>query len=212
MTFCSNCGLKLKVGMNFCPKCGKQVVVYSTVTRKTTSRKKTTTTKANNFNYAIIENFGVISQGLEFKLIYINKTLYDLRHWRQDGSMGIGVRFDIEFIKKILHAYYTTNGFAGYLRTGENYTLYKTSKIYCTIVSLPLDLQGWNIELNVIEWNDPGRLPIIVFDIREWSNNHVAPKKHHGIRLSEAEMRTLIGCFEKAVTKVDPNYMKQFRR
>jgi len=64
------------------------------------------------------------------------------------------------------------------------------------IVSVPSDSPEWNLELNLVSWNnrDPK------YDIRKWNNDH--SKSSKGLTLSEDELRLLFQKYSEVLEEV----------
>ena len=65
-----------------------------------------------------------------------------------------------------------------------------------TIVSIPSDTDGWNVEINLISWNnrDPK------YDIRKWNEDH--SKSGKGLTLSEDEIVILFQNYREILEKI----------
>lgn len=65
-----------------------------------------------------------------------------------------------------------------------------------TIVSVPSDSIGWNLELNLVSWN--GREA--KYDIRKWNEDHT--KSGKGVTLSEDEAVLLFQHYKEIIKEL----------
>lgn len=64
------------------------------------------------------------------------------------------------------------------------------------IVSVPSDSQGWNLELNLVSWNEREAK----YDLRKWNDDH--SKSGKGITMSEDEVVMLFQKYKEVIKKI----------